>query len=131
MEREVNTLNEAKARHEEASNVWYERKQIVAKINQSILEAESEIQCIDRDRPSLLASLIIKGGDFTLDANQQRRRRDLQLLVERYRLAAPVLHGIASDADDAQLNAFFECKEVKRASRNRKELVVQPQIGKE
>ena len=116
-----NEVDEAMAKSEDASNVLHERRQVIDKINQSIVAAESEIQCIDRDRPSLLASLIIKGGDFTLDANQQRRRRELQLLVERFRLAAPVLHGIAKDADDTATSAHFHAREVKCTFRNQKE----------
>lgn len=59
--------------------------------NQSVWSAEAEIDRIDSGRPKLLARLILEGGDFTQDANQQRRRRELALLVERYRLASPVI----------------------------------------
>ena len=59
--------------------------------HQSVWSAEDEIDRIDSGRPKLLARLILEGGDFTQDANQQRRRRELALLVERYRLAGPVI----------------------------------------
>lgn len=72
--------------------------EIIDQINCTISDAETEIQSIDSDRPNLLARLITEGGDFTLDANQQRRRRELALLIERHRLAAPVLQGMAVQA---------------------------------
>lgn len=59
--------------------------------SQSIWSAEAEIERIDSGRPKLLARLILEGGDFTQDANQQRRRRELALLVERHKLASPVI----------------------------------------
>lgn len=59
--------------------------------NQSVWSAEAEIERIDSARPKLLARLILEGGDFTQDANQQRRRRELALLVERHRLASQVI----------------------------------------
>lgn len=68
---------------------------ILDQISRTISEAESEIQSIDSDRPNLLARLISEGADFTLDANLQRRRRELALSIERHRLAAPVLQGMA------------------------------------
>lgn len=65
--------------------------------NQSMWMAEDEINRIDDGRPKLLARLILEGGDFTQDANQQRRRRELVLLVERYRLASPVIAQMRED----------------------------------
>lgn len=59
--------------------------------SQSVWSAEAEIERIDSGRPKLLARLVLDGGDFTQDANQQRRRRELALLVERHRLASPVI----------------------------------------
>lgn len=67
--------------------------------NQSMWAAEAEINRIDSGRPQLLARLILDGGDFTQDANQQRRRRELVLLVERYRLASPVIGQMLKDLE--------------------------------
>ena len=73
--------------------------------NQALWDAEAEISRIDSGRPKLLARLIIEGGDFTLDANQQRRRRELALLVERYRLASPMIGVMRKALDDESQEA--------------------------
>ena len=67
--------------------------------SQSAWNAEAEIERIDSARPKLLARLILEGGDFTQDANQQRRRRELALLVERHRLASPVIGQMVKDLE--------------------------------
>lgn len=67
--------------------------------NQSIWDAEAEIERIDSGRPKLLARLILEGGDFTQDANQQRRRRELALLVERHKLASPVIGSMRNELE--------------------------------
>lgn len=65
--------------------------------HQSMLNAEAEIERIDSGRPKLLARLILEGGDFTQDANQQRRRRELALLVERHSLAIPIIKSMRNE----------------------------------
>lgn len=73
--------------------------------NQSVWDAEAEIQRIDSGRPKLLARLILEGGDFTQDANQQRRRRELALLVERHRLAFPVIGQMRKELEQESQDA--------------------------
>lgn len=81
----------AKAERDKAENSLATFGNTQGARNQSVWSAEAEIDRIDSGRPRLLARLILEGGDFTQDANQQRRRRELHLLVERHRLAAPVI----------------------------------------
>ena len=81
----------AKAERAKADNALETFSNTQGARNQSVWSAEAEIERIDSGRPKLLARLILEGGDFTQDANQQRRRRELALLVERYRLASPVI----------------------------------------
>ena len=73
--------------------------------NQSVWTADAEIDRIDSGRPKLLARLILEGGDFTQDANQQRRRRELALLVERYRLASPVIGQMCKELEQESKEA--------------------------
>lgn len=81
----------AKAERDKAENALSIFGNTQGTRSQSVWDAEAEIERIDSERPKLLARLILEGGDFTQDANQQRRRRELALHVERYRLAAPVI----------------------------------------
>jgi len=81
----------AKAEREKAERSLNTFGETQGSRNQSVWNAEAEIERIDSGRPKLLARLILEGGDFTQDANLQRRRRELVLMVERHKLAAPVI----------------------------------------
>ena len=81
----------AKAERDKAENALSTFGNSQGSRNESVWKAEAEIERIDSGRPKLLARLILEGGNFTKDANQQRRRRELALLVERHRLAAPLI----------------------------------------
>lgn len=87
----------AKAEREKAESALADFGNTQGSRSQSVWNAEAEINRIDSGRPQLLARLILEGGDFTKDANQQRRRRELALLVERHRLAAPVIGQMSKD----------------------------------
>lgn len=96
---------EIKAERDEAERALNSFSEAQGNRSQGTWAAEAEIKQIDDDRPKLLARCILAGGDFTSDANQQRRRRELELLVERHRLAIPVLAQMRKDLSDAAIAA--------------------------
>ena len=96
---------DAKAVRDKAENALTTFSDTHGARHQSTWSAEAEINRIDNGRPKLLARLILEGGDFTQDANQQRRRRELVLLVERYRLASPVIGQMRKELEDESQEA--------------------------
>lgn len=107
--REVIQLREkqaaAKAERDKAENALNVFSGTNGTRDQSVWNAEAEIQRIDSGRPKLLARLILEGGDFTQDANQQRRRRELVLHVERHRLALPVIGQMRKELEQQSQDA--------------------------
>lgn len=89
----------AKAERDKAENALNRFGETQGTRSQTMWNAEAEIERIDSGRPKLLARLILEGGDFTKDANQQRRRRELALLVERHKLASPVIGQMRKDIE--------------------------------
>lgn len=89
----------AKADRDKAENSLNTFAETQAARRQSACSAEAEIERIDSGRPNLLARLILEGGDFTEDANLQRRRRELMLRVERHKLASPVIGQMIKDLE--------------------------------
>lgn len=95
----------AKAEKDKAENALSAFGNTQGARNQSVWAAEAEIERIDSGRPKLLARLILDGGNFTRDANEQRRRRELALFIERYRLAAPVIGQIRRELEQEAQDA--------------------------
>lgn len=95
----------AKAEREKAENALASFGNTHGARAQSIWDAEAEIVRIDSGRPKLLARLVLEGGDFTQDANQQRRRRELALLVERHKLANPVIGSMHKELEQQSQDA--------------------------
>lgn len=97
---ELRTLQaSAKAEREKAERALGSFGETQGARAQEMWKAQGEIENIDNARPRLLARLMLAGGDFTEDANQQRRRRELDLLVERYKLASPVFGALRKELE--------------------------------
>lgn len=109
---------EAKAVRDQAENALASFGNTQGARNQSVWSAEAEIERIDSGRPKLLARLILEGGDFTQDANQQRRRRELALLVERYRLASPVIGQMCKELEQESKEAGQRHQHISNQIRN-------------